>query len=92
MGKGYKTLLKEEIQVIGKPKNIQLGIKTTQIKMRYPFHLIKSEKKQQILIYTADENINWLNLSGIQFYPDIPFLEIKEELLIYSFIKQLFIH
>lgn len=39
MGKGYKTFLKEEIRMIGKPKNIQLGIKTTQIKMRYPFHL-----------------------------------------------------
>lgn len=48
----------------------------------------------KILPYAADVHIgtvsiNWYSLSGIQFYPDIPFLGInpKEKSLIYSFIK-----
>lgn len=47
------------------------------------------ENGGKILPYAADGSINWYSLSGIQFYPDIPFLGInpKEKSLIYSFSK-----
>lgn len=62
-----------------KAKNTQLEIKTTQIKMRYPFHLTKTkqnivcEECGKLCSYTAVGCMNWYNLFGIQFDPHIPF-------------------